>query len=169
MIKGMSEDRANKRLRAAELFAAGATRAEVARELGVSRTTSSQWFRVWQDAGAAGLGEARLRGRRARLDRSQESELRRALLAPPRASGLAVDQWSLAAVAAFVEARTGVRYHRRHVSRILRRLGWIIPPYGKHASEARVVHPMTDCDGNGLLLFQRPTADATRPIAGDDA
>jgi hypothetical protein len=76
-----------------------------------------------------------------------------ALLRSPRASGYDLDRWSLASVAAFLEKRTGVRYHRRHVGRLLRRLGWVVPPLGPAADRALLRRPIADPDGNALALL----------------
>src|SRR5918911_831410 len=55
-----------RRLQAADLFAQGKTRAEVAAELGVSAQTASRWYVRWRDGGAAGMRTAR-HGKPARL------------------------------------------------------------------------------------------------------
>jgi transposase len=48
-----------RRLQAADLFAQGKTRAEVAGELGVSAQTASRWYARWRGGGAAGMRTAR--------------------------------------------------------------------------------------------------------------
>jgi hypothetical protein len=55
-----------RRLQAADLFAQGKTRAEVAGELGVSAQTAGRWWQRWRDGGAAGMRTAR-QGKPARL------------------------------------------------------------------------------------------------------
>jgi hypothetical protein len=44
-----------RRLQAADLFAQGRTKAEVAGELGVSAQTASRWYARWRGGGAAGM------------------------------------------------------------------------------------------------------------------
>ena len=44
-----------RRLRAAELFAAGVHAAEVARQLGVSRQAASRWHAAWKAGGPSAL------------------------------------------------------------------------------------------------------------------
>jgi len=138
-----------RRRRAAALFADGVSRAEAARRLGVSRATATRWHRDWR---AGHLLVAARRGRRPRLVPGELARVDRALVRGPRASGFALDRWTLAAVAALVERLTGARYHRRHMGRLLRRMGWVIPPVGPaapHAFRHRLLH---DPDGNLVSL-----------------
>lgn len=46
-------------MRAAEMFAKGATQADVAREFGVSRPTALEWHRKWADGGKKALRAGR--------------------------------------------------------------------------------------------------------------
>ena len=59
-----------RRLQAADLFAQGKTRAEVAGELGVSAQTASRWYACWRDGGVAGMRTAR-QGKPAQLGVAQ--------------------------------------------------------------------------------------------------
>jgi transposase len=114
-----------RRRRAARMFERGATQADVARELEVSRQSVSRWYADWR---AGGTGALKAAGRAGRLPRLTEAQLRRvdrALRQGPRAHGLATDLWTLDRVATVIEAETGVRYHPGHVWRLLRdKLGW---------------------------------------------
>lgn len=134
------------------MFADGALQADVVRALGVSKATASQWHRVWQESGTLEPGR---RGQKARLNDEQSDEIRDVLLSSPRDVGMSVDEWSLAAVAALIEQRTGVRYHHRHVGRLLGRLGWIVSPVGRHSGAALLARPIDDLDGNAIWLLQR--------------
>jgi transposase len=67
-----------RRLQAADLFAQGKTRAEVAGELGVSAQTTSRWYVRWRDGGAAGMRTAR-QGKPAQLSPTELGEVRRVL------------------------------------------------------------------------------------------
>jgi transposase len=112
-------------MRAAALFGRGRRPAEVARELGVSIQSASEWRRRWSVGGTAALRAAGRAGRLPRLDAAQLAEVETALLRGPKANGFATELWTLPRVAAVIEAVTGVRYHPGHVWRILRRqLGW---------------------------------------------
>jgi transposase len=141
------------RMRAAVLFEAGATRAAVARALGVCRATASRWYRLWR---AGALADApRRAGRRPKLAIAQWARLERTIARPPAEAGFALGRWSLAAIAALIERETGTRYHRRHLGRLLRRRGWIVPPVGPHAAAALRTRPMRDPDGNAARLLER--------------
>lgn len=143
----------DRRDRAARLFAAGIRPAAVARALGISRSTACEWRRRWLRGGAAGLSPIPP-GPRARLPATAALPLLDAILAPPRAAGIDAEEWSLAAVALLIERRTGVRYHRRHVGRLLRKIGVVIPPFAGRSGAAMAVRTAADCDGNPLRIIR---------------
>ena len=148
-------ERLELRRAAARLFAAGASRARVTRELGVSRSTAGRWFRIWVRAGGHALQHTGRPGRRSRLDAAARQAVQHAVSRPPAESGFAGDTWSLAAIALLIERVSGERYHRRHVGRLLRSMGWVVPPVGRfaHAAFRRVA--MSDPEGNGVALLGR--------------
>jgi len=113
-----------RRLRAAELFDHGATQAEVARVLAVSRQSASVWHARWRTGGAAALASAGREGRRPRLSAEQRAVIDQALRQGARAHGFASDWWTLARVAQVIWRLTGVRHHPGHVWRVLRRMRW---------------------------------------------
>ena len=114
-----------RRKRAARLFARGATQADVARELEVSRQSVSRWHAEWRTGGPSALKAAGRAGRMPRLTETQLRQLDRALRRGPRAHGFATDLWTLDRVVTVIEAETGVRYHPGHVWKLLRdKLGW---------------------------------------------
>ena len=67
-----------RRLQAADLFAQGKTRAQVAGALGGSAQTASRWYGRWRDVGAAGMRTAR-QGKPAQLGPAQLAKIRRVL------------------------------------------------------------------------------------------
>jgi transposase len=112
-------------MRAAELFGRGRRPAEVARELGVSVQSASEWYKRWSTGGKQALRAAGRAGRLPRLDGAQLARVEEALERGPMANGFATDVWTLPRVAEVIERVTGVRYHPGHVWRILRQqLGW---------------------------------------------
>jgi transposase len=113
-----------RRMRAVRMFERGATQAEVHRALKVSRTTASRWGRMWEKEGARGLRAAGRAGRKPNLEAKQRREVERALRRGPRAYGYGTELWTLERVRDVIAQVTGVRYHRGHVWRILRQLGW---------------------------------------------
>ncbi len=112
-----------RRLRGAEMFSKGATQADVARELGVSRPTALEWHRKWSDGGKKALAAGRP-GRPPLLDASDMARVVKALRKGPVANGFPTEMWTLPRVAEVIETLTGVRYHPGHVWYILRDMGW---------------------------------------------
>ena len=148
----LEPQRQTARRRAAELFAQGVVQAEVARHLGIVRSTASAWHRLWREGGEQALLRERKGGRPPKLESRDLSEVHRALMSSPREAGLFTDRWSLHAVVALVHRITGVAYHPRHVTRVLRRQGWIVPPVGRDAAHAFRQMPVIDPEGNVVGL-----------------
>jgi transposase len=113
-----------RRLRAARMFEHGATQAEVARALRVSRQSAMLWQRAWKRAGAKGLEGAGRAGRRPRVTAAQRTRIDRVLRQGPQAHGYRTELWTLPRIAAVIARETGVAYHPGHVWRVLKRLGW---------------------------------------------
>jgi transposase len=76
-----------RRLRAAELFAAGVTQAEVARQLDVSAQAVSVWHRRWRAGGVEALHSRGPSGPAPRLSDQQLAEVEQALLKGATANG----------------------------------------------------------------------------------
>ncbi|MFD6860822.1 winged helix-turn-helix domain-containing protein [Rhodococcus sp. NPDC060090] len=115
----------DRRMRAAEMFAAGRRQIDVAVELEVSQQTASRWYRQWADGGNEALEGAGRAGRRPRLDDTQIEVIRAELLKGPQANGFATGVWTLGRVAIVIERLTGVTYGPTQTWTILRtRLGW---------------------------------------------
>ncbi len=119
-----SESLKKRRLEAARLFDEGASQAEVARRLGVSRVSAMRWYRRWRKGGRERLGQAPPLGRPSRLSTAQLKRIEEALLKGPQAQGYTTELWTLPRVAVVVERVSGVRYHPGHVWRVLRGMGW---------------------------------------------
>lgn len=112
-----------RRLRAGRLLVRGVAQAEVARRVGVSRTTVSAWNRQLEAHGLEGL-RARPRGRPSGLTDRQRGELLEALLAGALAEGFPTDLWTLRRVGQLIDRRFGRRYSESQVWRILMALGF---------------------------------------------
>src|SRR5262245_18312122 len=84
-----------RRLQAARLFAKGLRPAEVARRLGVSRQSTSVWYRAWEAEGNLGLKRAERAGRPPLLTEKELRQVERALLKGPRAHGWNTELWTL--------------------------------------------------------------------------
>ena len=84
-----------RRLRAAELFAAGVRQAEVARQLEVSAQAVSVWHARWQTGGTDALRSRGPSGPTPRLSDAQLATVEQALLEGPTAHGFTGELWTL--------------------------------------------------------------------------
>jgi transposase len=112
-----------RRLRAGRLLQRGVAQAEVARRVGVTRTTVSQWNAQLEAGGMEAL-KSRRRGRPSGLDDAQRGELMRALRAGALAEGFATDLWTLPRVGELIKRRFTRSYSESQVWRILVSLGF---------------------------------------------
>jgi transposase len=130
-----------RRLRAARWLKRGVRPAEVARRLGVHRQSVGRWRQQLERQGIAGLKKAGRAGRPAKMTAEQLFRLEEELVRGPRAWGYTTELWTTQRVAALVQRRFGVRYHRDHVGRVLAQMGWSCQrPVGraKERNEARI-------------------------------
>jgi transposase len=125
-----------RRLRAAELFAAGVTQAGVARQLEVSAQAVSVWHARWKAGGTDGLRSRGPSGPAPRLSDAQLATVEQALLDGAAANGFAGELWTLERIAVVIERLTGVQHHPAHVWALLRhRLGWSVQRPVRRAAE----------------------------------
>ncbi len=124
-----------RRAKAARLFKAGKTQAEIARRLQVTRQSVSRWYSRFKRGGAKRLKGAGRAGRKPRLGAKQLGRVDAALRRGARAHGFQTSLWTLPRVAVVIERVTGVKYHPGHVWRILRRLEWSLQRPAKRARE----------------------------------
>jgi transposase len=96
-----------RRLRAAELFAAGVRQAEVARQLGVSAQAACVWHRRFTAGGPEALGSKGPSGPAPRLSDAQLATVEQALLDCAGAHGFVGELWTVARVALVIERLTG--------------------------------------------------------------
>ena len=125
----------SRRMKAAKMFSAGKSQAEVARELKVSRQSASRWHHAWAREGRKALEGAGRAGRRPKLDERQLMEVAAALRVGPRAHGFQTDLWTLSRLAKAIGTLTGVRYHPGHVWRLMDQMGWSLQRPAKRAKE----------------------------------
>ena len=97
---------------------------EVAALLKVSTSAVSRWKQTVLSKGLDGLASKPHPGKPPRLSVTQKEELRGLLLAGGLAAGFATDCWTCARVAELIESHFGVKYHKDHVWKILRALGF---------------------------------------------
>jgi transposase len=125
-----------RRERAAQLFAQGASQAEVARRLDVSRQSAGRWHAGWQADGKAALRTRGPTGRRPKVADAQLEAIQQALLQGALAHGFPTDVWTLDRIAVVIQGLTGVTLSNPSVWRLLRdRLGWTVQRPERQAKE----------------------------------
>ncbi len=100
------------------------TKAEVARQLAVSRTAVGQWAHDLKAGGVRQLRQRVSTGRPAKLTPAQQTALVYTLEQGAVAVGCPTERWTLARVKHIIEQLFGVSYHRHHIPWLLRHLGW---------------------------------------------
>ena len=150
-----------RRLRAAELFAAGVRQAEVARQLGVSAQAVSVWHARWQPAAPKRCAAGARAAPRPRLSDAQLAKVERALLEGATANGFVGELWTLERIALVIERLTGVRHHPAHVWALLRhRLGWSVQRPRRRAVERDQVAIDRWVKERWPPICKRPTAQS---------
>jgi transposase len=125
-----------RRLRAAELFAAGVHQAEVARQLGVSAQAVNVWHARFTQGGVEALRSRGPSGPAPRLSDAQLAKVEQALLEGATANGFTGELWTLDRIATVIERLTGVQHHPAWVWALLRhRLGWTVQRPKRRAAE----------------------------------
>jgi transposase len=114
-----------RRRAAAQLLRAGRlSQAEIARQLGVSRASVSEWAKCLADGGLWALRQRKATGRPARLTTAQQRALLRQLKRGALAAGFPTDRWTLRRIARVIEQEFDVHYHVNSLHRLLDGLGW---------------------------------------------
>jgi len=116
-----------RRLQALELKTKGWKQNKIAEALGVSAGAVCQWFKKVSEQGAEALCHTPPPGKPARLTQTQKEQLVEALMAGAETYGFSGQLWTSKRVAWLIQFKFGVKYHRAHVSRLLREeLNWSV-------------------------------------------
>jgi putative transposase len=100
------------------------SQAEIARHLGVSRATVSDWAKMVQAKGMRGLRKKKAPGSESKLSKVQKEKLKRMLDRGALACGFATDRWTLERVRQLIQREFEVNYHPNYLNRLLRSLGF---------------------------------------------
>ena len=128
------DSRQCRRLLALAAVAEGRSRGEAAKIGGMNRQTLRDWVHRFNDEGPDGLLDRKTAGPAPKLTRAQKAELADLVEAGPERQEMGLVRWRRVDLKAVIEARFGVVYHERSVSRLLHELGF------SHLS-ARPRHP----------------------------
>ena len=113
-----------RRFRAWELYSQGWLQRKIAEALGVTQGAVSQWIKRALTGAADALRTRKAPGAAHRLTLEQLQQLPELLARGAEAFGFRGEVWTCARVATVIERTWQVRYHRAHVSRLLRCCGW---------------------------------------------
>jgi transposase len=106
------------------LHEAGWWSKDIAAALGVSQSAVSQWLTSARAGGVAALQSKPRPGATPRLTLEQRAQIPGLLAQGAAAWGFRGDVWTASRIADVIWRTFRVRYHRDHVSRLLRQLGW---------------------------------------------
>lgn len=116
-----------RRLAGARLLGEGKlSQAKIARELGVDKSTVSQWRTILERAGVEGLKARISGGHPPRLSEQGQQQLLADLRKGAQAHGYPDERWTLSRIAAVLRDSQGIRYDPDHLSVVMRRLGWSV-------------------------------------------
>lgn len=107
-----------------ELRRQGWARHEISEALEVSPVCVSRWFASFRRGGADALRARPHSGRAPKLSAAQKRLIPEFLWHGAEAYGFRGDVWNCARIAKVIEEELGVRYHKGHVSRLLKELNW---------------------------------------------
>jgi len=113
-----------RRMQAWRLDQRGWKQRDIAVALDVSKGAVSRWLAAARFGGVAALNTRPGRGRFTKLTSAQMGLIPEFLWHGPEAYGFRGDVWTTARIAKVIEEEFEVSYHRGHVSRLLKQLGW---------------------------------------------
>jgi len=133
---GTAHELERRRRRAVELFEQGERPVNIARFLGVDRSSVYRWRKAAATHGVAGLAAQPHPHRPPHLTDEQLRRLEKLLSQGPAAHGWANQLWTTARVAAVIRKHFNRGFHHDHVGRFLRkRLGWSVQKPERRARE----------------------------------
>jgi transposase len=133
---GTPDELERRRRRAVELVRQGERPAQVARFLGVHRSSVSRWRAAADHGGDAALAARPHPHRPPHLSGDQLHRLEALLARGAQAHGWPNGLWTTARVAELIRRHFGIGYHPDHVGRFLRqRLGWSVQMPRRRARE----------------------------------
>jgi transposase len=123
---GSAADLERRRRMAVQRVREGEPPTQVARDLGIDRSSLFRWCRA-EGRDPDGLAARPHGGPAARLSKLQMLELQALLLQGARCHGWPDEAWTATRVAALIHGRFGVSYHPDHVRRLLRHMDQPVP------------------------------------------
>ena len=124
-----------RRLRAWELHQQGWKQTQIAEARGVTQGAVSRWITRATIGGVDALRTRLPPGARPRLSEDQRAHLLNLLKQGAEAHGFLGEVWTQARIAKLIRRVFGVAYHRDHIGRLLRDLGWSVQKPQQQASQ----------------------------------
>ena len=122
--KGSAEVIADRRRRALSLLDQDLSLNEVARRIGCQPCSVMRWRDMRRRRGQRVFEVCFSPGRPPKLTLEQRRRLIKLLLKGSTAHGYRTQLWTCARIAELIRKEFGVRYHRDHIGRLMRGLGW---------------------------------------------
>jgi transposase len=114
-----------RRLSGGRLLQAGRlSQAEIARQLGVSRATVSDWAKKVEAEGIRGLRKRTAKGGTSKLTKEQKQKLKRLLDRGALANDFSTDHWTLQRAQELIQYEFAVSSHPNYLNRLLDKLGF---------------------------------------------
>lgn len=123
-LKGSADLISDRRRRALALLDEGLSMNKVAQHIGCHASSVMRWRDARNKEGEAALQVGASPGRPPKLTVAQKERLAEILLKGAMANGYRTELWTTQRIADVIEKNLGVRYHRDHVGRLLRQMGW---------------------------------------------
>lgn len=124
-----------RRLRAWELHQQGWKQTRIAEALGVTQGAVSRWIARATIGGVEALRTRLPPGASPRLSEDQRTQLLSLLKQGAEAHGFLGEVWTQARIAKLIRRVFGVSYHRDHIGRLLRELGWSVQKPQEQATQ----------------------------------
>lgn len=118
------EQMEQRRMKAVELFEDGFNQNQVAKKLGVNRSSSCRWFHRWKKGGKNSLKIRKAPGSRVKLNMEQRNKLEEILLQSASTYGYDTDLWTLKRISYVIKKEFKISYHPSSLSRALKILGY---------------------------------------------
>ena len=122
--RGSPEALEARRRRAMVLLEHGLSLDAVGRRIGCHASSVMRWRNAMKRGGDKALKPKRASGRPPKLNARRKERLVRYLLQGAPVHGYRTDLWTTQRIADLIAKKLGVRYHRDHIGRLMRDLGW---------------------------------------------
>lgn len=132
---GSPEQLEQRRLHAIALFEKGLPPVEIAARVKADRRSVRRWKETFLKQGRNGVKARPACGRPPKLAARQKCQLERSLLKGAQSAGYPTDLWTCPRIGDLIRRRFRVKYHVRHIGRLLRSMGWSPQKPEKRARE----------------------------------